>query len=312
MAERYDPRELEARWQRVWDERALFAAGTKPGAPKDYILDMFPYPSGALHMGHVRVYGIGDVLARFSRMRGNDVLFPMGYDSLGLPAENAAIKDGIHPRTRTAQNIESFRSNMRRMAFSFDWSRDFATSDPTYYRWNQWFFLRMLERDLVYRRKGWVNWCPTCQTVLANEQVDDGVCWRGHPGVTQKVIAEWAFRITRYADQLLEGLGSLTQWPERIAAMQRNWIGRSEGAEIGFPVEGKSLAIRVFTTRLDTIFGCSALVIAPEHPLTDQLVTEVRRGGGAGPSPSECCGATASAAPRPPPRRRGSTPGPSP
>jgi leucyl-tRNA synthetase len=278
MAERYDPREIEARWQRVWDERQVSAAGARPGAPKDYILDMFPYPSGALHMGHVRVYGIGDVLARFSRMRGNDVLFPIGYDSLGLPAENAAIKDGIHPRVRTAQNIESFRADMRRMAFSFDWSREFATSDPTYYRWNQWFFLRMLERDLVYRRRGWVNWCPTCQTVLANEQVDDGVCWRGHSGVTQKVIAEWAFRITRYAEQLLEGLGSLSEWPERITAMQRNWIGKSEGAEVAFPVPGTSLSVRVFTTRLDTIFGCAALVIAPEHPLTEQLVTEGQRG----------------------------------
>ncbi len=277
MAERYDPRELEARWQRVWAERQVAAAGRRPGAPKDYILDMFPYPSGALHMGHVRVYGIGDALARFSRMRGNDVLFPIGYDSLGLPAENAAIKDGIHPRVRTAQNIESFRRDMQRLAFSFDWSREFATSDPGYYRWNQWFFLRMLERDLVYRRKGWVNWCPACQTVLANEQVDEGVCWRGHPGVIQKQIGEWAFRITRYADQLLEGLESLSQWPDRITAMQRNWIGRSEGAEIAFPVVGKDLSVRVFTTRLDTIYGCAALVIAPEHPLTEQLVTDSRR-----------------------------------
>ena len=277
MAERYDPVEVEARWQQVWEERGLFLADKYPDAPKDYILEMFPYPSGALHMGHARVYGIGDVLARYSRLRGNAVLHPMGYDSLGLPAENAAIKDGIHPRLRTAQNIESFRAEMRRMGFSFDWSREFATSDPAYYRWNQWFFLRLLERDLVYRRKGWVNWCPGCATVLANEQVVDGVCWRGHPGVTQKLIGEWAFRITRFADQLLDGLPALKDWPDRITAMQRNWIGRSEGAEIAFPVVGRDFPVRVFTTRLDTIYGCTYLVIAPEHALTPKLVSAAQQ-----------------------------------
>jgi leucyl-tRNA synthetase len=278
MDERYDATEVEARWQRVWEERGLFLAGKRPGAPKEYVLEMFPYPSGAMHMGHARVYAIGDVLARYARMRGRDVLHPMGYDALGLPAENAAIRDGVHPAERTARNIESFRAEMKSMGFSFDWSREFATSDPDYYRWNQWFFLKMLERDLVYRRQGWVNWCPECRTVLANEQVQDGVCWRGHPGVFQKLIWEWAFRITRYADALLAGLESLIEWPERITSMQRNWIGRSEGAEIDFPLEpagsaaGPKLDIRIYTTRLDTIHGCTYLVLAPEHPLVKRIV----------------------------------------
>jgi len=277
MDERYDAPEVEARWQRIWEERGLFRAGLKPpDTPKEYVLEMFPYPSGAMHMGHARVYAIGDVLARYGRMRGRDVLHPMGYDALGLPAENAAIRDGVHPAERTRANIVSFRAEMKSMGFSFDWGREFATSDPAYYRWNQWFFLKMLERDLVYRRQGWVNWCPVCRTVLANEQVQDGVCWRGHPGVTQKLIWEWAFRITRYADALLEGLDRLTEWPERITAMQRNWIGRSEGAEVDFPVEGRDFSVRVYTTRLDTIYGCTYLVIAPEHPLVARLVAPAR------------------------------------
>jgi leucyl-tRNA synthetase len=272
--ERYDAREVETRWQRVWEERGLFRAGRTPDAPKDYVLEMFPYPSGAMHMGHARVYSIGDVLARYSRLRGRDVLHPMGYDALGLPAENAAIRDGVHPAERTARNIEAFRAEMKSMGFSFDWSREFATSDPAFYRWNQWFFLKMLERDLVYRRQGWVNWCPGCRTVLANEQVQDGVCWRGHPGVFQKLIWEWAYRITRYADALLAGLDRLTEWPERITAMQRNWIGRSEGAEVDFPVESgeAGLGVRIYTTRIDTIHGCTYLVLAPEHPLLGRIV----------------------------------------
>jgi leucyl-tRNA synthetase len=277
LNERYEHREIETRWQRVWDEKKLFEAGHRPGAEKLYVLEMFPYPSGAMHMGHARVYGIGDVIARFERMRGKDVLHPMGYDALGLPAENAAIKDGVHPAIRTRENIVSFRAEMKSMGFSFDWTREFATSDPTYYRWNQWFFVKMFERDLVYRRKGWVNWCPECATVLANEQVEDGVCWRGHPGVTKKQIGEWAFRITRYADELLRDLDQLSAWPERITAMQRNWIGRSEGAEIGFPVQGSSEKVRVFTTRLDTIFGCTYLVVAPEHPLVARITSPAKR-----------------------------------
>ncbi len=269
----YDHREIEARWQRIWEERQLFRAGRRPEAKKRYVLEMFPYPSGAMHMGHARVYAIGDVLARAARMRGEDVLHPMGYDALGLPAENAAIKDGIHPAIRTRDNIASFRAEMKSMGFSFDWSRELATSDPAYYRWNQWFFVKMLERDLVYRRQGWVNWCPSCATVLANEQVEDGVCWRGHPGVTKRQIGEWAFRITRYADELLRDLDQLSAWPERVTQMQRNWIGRSEGAEVEFEVAGTGERLRIYTTRIDTIFGCSYLAIAPEHPLAQRIAS---------------------------------------
>ncbi|MHB8420275.1 MAG: leucine--tRNA ligase [Myxococcales bacterium] len=273
----YDHEAIEARWQRVWEEKRLFEAGRRPGAPKFYALEMFPYPSGAMHMGHARVYAIGDVIARFARMRGKDVLHPMGYDALGLPAENAAIKDGIHPAIRTRDNIASFREEMKSMGFSFDWTRELATSDPSYYRWNQWFFVKMLERDLVYRRQGWVNWCPSCLTVLANEQVEDGVCWRGHPGVTRKPIGEWAFRITRYAEELLADLDRLGEWPERITSMQRNWIGKSEGAEIDFALEGRPEKLRVYTTRLDTIYGCTFVVLAPEHPLALSLASPAKR-----------------------------------
>ncbi|MHB1844311.1 MAG: leucine--tRNA ligase [Deltaproteobacteria bacterium] len=277
MNERYDHREIESRWQAAWEAQGLFRAGRLPDAPKHYVLEMFPYPSGAMHMGHARVYAIGDVLARFARMQGKDVLHPMGYDALGLPAENAAIKDGVHPALRTRQNIESFRAEMKSMGFSFDWSRELATSDPAYYRWNQWFFVQMLERDLVYRRQGFVNWCPGCQTVLANEQVEDGVCWRGHPGVTRRQIGEWAFRITRYADELLRDLDGLSHWPERITQMQRNWIGRSEGAELDFRVVGSDERLRIYTTRLDTIYGCTYLAVAPDHPLALRIASPAER-----------------------------------
>ncbi len=277
LAHPYDHREIEARWQRVWAQRRVFEAGRKPGSEKFYVLEMFPYPSGAMHMGHARVYAIGDVIARVARMQGRDVLHPMGYDALGLPVENAAIKEGAHPAIRTKENIASFGAEMRSMGFSFDWSREFATSDPAYYRWNQWFFVKMFERGLIYRRQGWVNWCPTCATVLANEQVEDGACWRGHPGVVRKQIGEWAFRITRYADELLRDLDKLGGWPERVTAMQRNWIGRSEGAEIEFPVVGSREKIRVFTTRLDTIFGCTYVVVAPEHPLAARIAAPGER-----------------------------------
>ena len=277
MNERYDHRDIEARWQRLWEEKGLFLAGRRPDREKAYILEMFPYPSGAMHMGHARVYSIGDVLARVARMQGKDVLHPMGFDSLGLPAENAAIKDGVHPAIRTRENTTSFREEMKSMGFSYDWTRELTTSDPAYYRWNQWFFVKMFERDLVYRRQGWVNWCPTCATVLANEQVSDGVCWRGHPGVTHKQIGEWAFRITRYAEELLRDLGQLSSWPDRVTAMQRNWIGRSEGAEVSFQIVGQKEVVRVFTTRLDTIHGCSCLVVAPELPLVARITTPAQR-----------------------------------
>jgi leucyl-tRNA synthetase len=280
MNERYEPRSIEPRWQKRWDEAGVFEAGRRAGAEKRYVLEMFPYPSGAMHMGHARVYTIGDALARLLRMRGYDVLHPMGFDALGLPAENAALKDGRHPAERTRENIDSFRADMKRAGFAFDWSREFATCDPEYYRWNQWFFLRMLEKGIVYRRQGKANWCTGCQTVIANEQVvDDNLCERCSSPVEEKVIPEWAFRITDYADDLLAGLDGLREWPERITTMQRNWIGRSEGAEVDFAVSGQAERIRVFTTRVDTIYGCTYVVLAPEHPLTDRLTTPDRKAG---------------------------------
>ncbi|HSN90823.1 MAG TPA: leucine--tRNA ligase [Anaeromyxobacteraceae bacterium] len=276
MNERYDPRSIEPRWQKRWEEAGAFRAGRRPGAEKRYVLEMFPYPSGAMHMGHGRVYTIGDAIARYLRMRGYDLLHPIGFDALGLPAENAAIKDGRHPAERTRENIVAFRAELKRLGFSFDWDREIATCDPEYYRWNQWFFLKMLEKGLVYRRQGKANWCTGCQTVIANEQVvDDNRCERCESPVVEKVIPEWAFRITAYAQSLLDGLDRLGQWPERITTMQRNWIGRSDGADVDFAVPGQD-PIRVFTTRIDTIFGCTYAVLAPEHPLVERVTAPDR------------------------------------
>ncbi|HET6437405.1 MAG TPA: leucine--tRNA ligase [Anaeromyxobacter sp.] len=281
MNERYEPRSIEPRWQRRWEEAGAFRAGRRPGAEPRYVLEMFPYPSGAMHMGHARVYTIGDALARHLRMRGFDVLHPIGFDALGLPAENAAIKDGRHPGERTRENIVSFRSEMKKLGYAFDWDREIVTADPEYYRWNQWFFLKMLERDIVYRRQGKANWCTGCNTVIANEQVLEKdavrVCERCSSPVLEKVIPEWAFRITRYARSLLDGLDRLGAWPERITTMQRNWIGLSQGAEVRFGVAGSTETIPVFTTRVDTIFGCTYVVLAPEHPLVARLTAPERR-----------------------------------
>src|SRR5512133_1759013 len=276
MNERYEPQSIEARWQKRWEEAGTFAADRRPDAEKRYVLEMFPYPSGAMHMGHARVYTIGDALARQLRMRGYDVLHPIGFDALGLPAENAALKDGRHPAERTRENIVSFRAEMKRLGYSFDWAREISTCDPEYYRWNQWFFLKMLERGIVYRREGKANWCTGCETVIANEQVVDGRCERCESPVVEKVIPEWAFRITAFAQDLLDGLDRLTDWPERVTTMQRNWIGKSVGAEVDFTVPGAS-RIKVFTTRVDTIFGCTYVVLAPEHPLVDQVTLPERR-----------------------------------
>ncbi|HET6439911.1 MAG TPA: leucine--tRNA ligase [Anaeromyxobacter sp.] len=280
MNERYQPQSIEPRWQKRWEEAGAFRAG-RPGAEPRYVLEMFPYPSGAMHMGHARVYTIGDALARYLRMRGYDVLHPIGFDALGLPAENAAIKDGRHPAERTRENIASFREEMKTLGYAFEWEREIVTADPEYYRWNQWFFLKMLERDLVYRRQGKANWCTGCQTVIANEQVleEEGVrtCERCSSPVLEKVIPEWAFRITRFAQELLDGLDRLGAWPERITTMQRNWIGKSEGAEIRFAVPGSPEPIPVFTTRIDTIYGCTYVVLAPEHPLVASLTAPERR-----------------------------------
>jgi len=277
VQDRYDPKTIEPRWQDHWAKRDLFRAGTRPGAPKKYVLAMLPYPSGEMHMGHARVYSITDVLARYARKRGFDVLHPFGWDSFGLPAENAAIKEGVHPAIRTPKNIASFKQDVISMGISVDWSTEIATSDPEYYRWNQWFFLKMLERGLAYRRRARVNFCPSCNTVLANEQVEEGKCWRCGSTVIEREIPEWAFRITAYADQLLEGLDKI-DWPERVVAMQRNWIGRSDGLEIDFAVKGKrGRAFRVFTTRADTIYGATYIAAAPDHPLVMELAPAEKR-----------------------------------
>jgi leucyl-tRNA synthetase len=281
MNERYEPRSIEASWQQRWEEAGVFKAGRRPGAEPRYVLEMFPYPSGAMHMGHARVYVIGDALARHLRMRGHDVLHPIGYDALGLPAENAALKDGRHPAERTRENITTFTADLKLLGYSFDWDRCIVTADPEYYRWNQWFFLKMLEAGIAYRRQGKANWCTGCNTVIANEQVleKDGarVCERCGSPVVEKVIPEWAFRITDFAQELLDGLDQLPDWPERVTTMQRNWIGKSEGAEVRFAVVGSSESIPVFTTRVDTIYGCTYVVLAPEHPQVAKLTAPGRK-----------------------------------
>jgi len=274
-SDRYPFREIEAKWQRIWDERRQYRAVEDPGRPKFYCLEMFPYPSGRIHMGHVRNYAIGDLLARFKRMRGFNVLHPMGWDAFGLPAENAAIEHGVHPAIWTYENIDYMRAQFKQLGISYDWEREFATCDPSYYKWEQLVFIKMLERGLAYRRRSTVNWCPSCQTVLANEQVENGRCWRCDSEVTPREIDGWFFKITAYADELLEWCDRLPGWPERVITMQRNWIGRSEGAEFDLPVAGRpQLKIRVFTTRPDTAFGMTYAVLAPEHPLVDRLVTD--------------------------------------
>jgi leucyl-tRNA synthetase len=263
--------EIETRWQRRWAEEGAFEVTEDPSRPKFYCLEMLPYPSGDIHVGHVRNYCISDVVARYKAMRGFNVLHPIGWDALGLPAENAAIKRGVHPERWTRENIAGMKRQLRRMGFSYPWSREIATCDPEYYRWNQWFFLRMLERGIAYRKKAAVNWCPSCQTVLANEQAEGGECWRCHSRVEERELDQWFLRITAYQDQLLDDMRQLTAWPERVLVQQRNWIGRSPGAEVDFPVEGAG-PIRIFTTRIDTIFGATFMVLAPEHPMLETLI----------------------------------------
>jgi leucyl-tRNA synthetase len=267
----YNFEDIETRWQKRWAEAGTFEVTENPSRPKYYCLEMLPYPSGDIHVGHVRNYCITDVIARYKRMRGYNVLHPIGWDALGLPAENAAIKKGVHPERWTRSNISSMKRQLQRLGFSYPWSREIATCDPEYYRWNQWFFLRMLERGIAYRAKAAVNWCPSCQTVLANEQAEGGECWRCHSRVEERELDQWFLRITAYQDQLLDDMKDLPQWPERVLVQQRNWIGRSTGAEVEFAVEG-SRPIRIFTTRIDTIYGATFMVLAPEHPLVDELV----------------------------------------
>jgi leucyl-tRNA synthetase len=271
----YKPQTIEQKWQDRWRAERTFEVTEDPAKPKFYCLEMFAYPSGHAHVGHVRNYMIGDVVARMKRMRGFNVLHPFGWDAFGLPAENAAIKNGTHPETWTLENIAHMKGQLQRLGISYAWERELATCLPDYYRWNQWLFVKMLERDLAFRRRSTVNWCPSCQTVLANEQVVDGKCWRCGSIVETRDLEQWFFRITKYADELLEGIEELPEWPEKVLTMQRNWIGRSEGARVRFPLsESGQESIEVFTTRIDTIYGANFLLLAPEHPLVQQWAKE--------------------------------------
>ena len=275
----YDHNQIESKWFARWENATFYKAEEDSTRPKYYVLEMLPYPSGTLHIGHIRNYSIGDALARYKWMRGFNVLHPMGWDAFGLPAENAAIANQTPPREWTLRNIAAMKRTHRRFAFSYDWDREISTCEPEYYRWNQWFFLKMLERGLAYRKKALVNWCPQCATVLANEQVVEGCCWRHEDTpVEQRALEQWFLKITDYADQLLDDIGGLEgSWPERVLTMQRNWIGRSEGAEIDFSLAGTGEPIRVFTTRVDTIYGATCVILAPEHPLNAQLLDEAGR-----------------------------------
>jgi len=276
MAETCDFAAFERKWQRAWEEAKAFEASEDPSKPKFYLLEMYPYPSGRIHMGHVRNYSIGDVIARQKIMAGFDVLHPIGWDALGMPAENAAIKHGTHPRDWTLGNVAHMRTQLKRMGISYDWSREVNTCLPEYYKWNQWIFLRLLERGLAFRKDSWVNWCSPCRTVLANEQVVGGGCWRCETPVIQKKMEQWFLKITDYADELLTGHAALAKWPEHVLQMQKNWIGRSEGAHVHFPLEGASRTIEVFTTRLDTICGATFLVVSAEHPVVAELIAGPR------------------------------------
>ena len=269
MDERYDFEKVEREAQRYWEDAGSFRALEDPAREKFYCLTMFPYPSGQLHMGHVRVYTLGDVITRFQRMQGKNVLQPMGWDAFGLPAENAALKHGVPPAVWTYSNIATMRGQLKRLGFGYDWGREVTTCRPEYYRWEQWLFTRLMRKGLAYRKTAPVNWCPTDETVLANEQVVEGCCWRCGSVIERREIAQWFLRITAYADELLDGLDSLPGWPERVRTMQRNWIGRSEGLDVRFEVVGQA-PITVFTTRPDTIMGVTYLAVAPEHPLAQE------------------------------------------
>ena len=277
----FKPQQLDKKWQHAWTAAKAFEVDVDPKRDKFYCLEMFAYPSGHAHVGHVRNYIIGDIMARTKRMRGFNVLHPFGWDAFGLPAENAAIKTGTHPETSTLDNIAHMKGQLQRLGISYAWDREIATCLPEYYKFNQWIFLRMFERGLAYRRRSTVNWCPVDETVLANEQVIDGACWRCGSIVVPRELEQWFFRITAYADELLKGLDTLTEWPEKVVVMQRNWIGSSEGARIKFPVApstGSGRAadgdIEIFTTRIDTIYGATFVLLAPEHPMVDRFVAE--------------------------------------
>ncbi len=271
MEATYNHQIIEKKWRASWEDSGLFRVTDDPRQEKYYVLEMFPYPSGKIHMGHVRNYAIGDVIARYKRMRGFNVLHPMGWDAFGMPAENAAIANDTHPARWTYDNIDAMRSQLKQLGLSYDWDREIATCRPEYYRWEQWLFIKMYEKGMVYRKESFVNWCDSCQTVLANEQVEAGACWRCSEMVQQKKLPQWFFRITDFAEDLLTHCDQLPGWPEEVVSMQKNWIGKSHGAKIQFPVDDRDLTISVFTTRPDTLFGATFMCLAPEHPLVPQL-----------------------------------------
>jgi len=272
MNQEYEFKTIEPKWQKVWKEKDYFHVTEDPSKEKYYCLEMFPYPSGKLHMGHVRNYSIGDVVARYKRMKGFNVLHPIGFDSFGLPAENAAIKNGAHPAIWTSSNIAEMEAQLKQLGLSYDWDREACTYKEDYYHWMQWIFIQFYNKGLAYKKENPVNWCPSCATVLANEQVVDGCCERCKSQVTKKNLAQWYLKITDYADRLLDNLEDLPGWPEKVKTMQKNWIGRSEGTELDFDVDGMDIKLRVFTTRVDTLFGTSFMVISPEHPKLEQLI----------------------------------------
>lgn len=271
MEERYHPELVEPKWQAYWKDKQLFKVSEDPEKEKYYLLEMFPYPSGKIHIGHVRNYTIGDVVVRYKRMKGFNVLHPMGWDAFGMPAENAAIDNDTHPAAWTYENINAMREQLKKMGFSYDWDRELATCRPEYYKWEQWLFLQMLEKKMAYRKESYVNWCEKCQTVLANEQVEQDKCWRCSKTVQQKKLWQWFFKITDYAEDLLVHCDKLPGWPDKVTVMQKNWIGRSVGSELKFQIDGRDEDISVFTTRPDTVFGATFMCLAPEHPLVESL-----------------------------------------
>ncbi|MDQ5988189.1 MAG: Leucine--tRNA ligase [Syntrophus sp. SKADARSKE-3] len=279
MNVKYNPQEIEEKWQKYWQENKTFCVSEDPAKEKYYLLEMFPYPSGKIHIGHVRNYTIGDVVARYKRMQGFNVLHPMGWDAFGMPAENAAIANNIHPATWTNENISFMRKQLKRIGFSYDWDREISTCEPSYYKWEQLFFLWMYEKGLAYKKTSLVNWCPDCQTVLANEQVESGLCWRCSNEVIQRELDQWFFRISSYVEELLEYCDKLPGWPERVLTMQKNWIGKSFGCEVSFPMAEGDGDIKVFTTRQDTIFGATFMLVAAEHPLVMELIKGKEREG---------------------------------
>jgi leucyl-tRNA synthetase len=269
--EKYQPENIEIKWQKRWEENEIYKAKYQPDKKKFYALEMFPYTSAQIHMGHVRNYTIGDVIARYKVMNSYNILHPIGYDAFGLPAENAAIKQNIHPKEWTYKNIETIRKQLKRIGISYCWEREVITCDPDYYRWNQFFFIQFYKKGLVYRKKSPANWCPSCQTVLANEQVINGRCWRCNEVVESKILEQWFIKITDYAERLLDFSG-IKNWPERVIIMQKNWIGKSEGCEIDFYIPEINENLTVFTTRSDTLMGVTYLVLSPYHPLVEKII----------------------------------------